>query len=224
MWKPNLNSITLKQEYSDYFPFLLPIIKEPWREARSQLPGCIGHCNDLKQQAGEAEELAWERRAFRGSDLGLASLLSGLSQSRLCGAGWGLGGPESKVGLLGISHPFCLASLVSLLKIRDLSPDSAPLSSSQPEWSWQKQYSFLGWPWAPTSPNNWEKCQGSLVAQSRCVPENLGPRWLQEDLNLITMYKLKGKHVCKMDFGFGVWTNMPCVSSPIAQSRVVWFA
>lgn len=175
-------------------------------------------------KAGEAEELAWEKWAFRGSDSGLAFLLSGLSQSRLCGEGWGLGGPESKEGLPGISHPSCLASLVSLLKICDLSPDSAPLSSSQPDWSWQKQYPFLGWLWAPTSPNNWERCQGSLVAQSRRVPENLGPCWLQEGLYLLTMYKLKGKHVCKMDFGFGVWANMPCVSSPTAQSRVVWFA
>ena len=49
MWKSNLSSITLKQEYGNYFPFLLPIITRPWRGARSQPPGCIGHCSDLKQ-------------------------------------------------------------------------------------------------------------------------------------------------------------------------------
>lgn len=50
--------------------------------------------------------------------------------------------------------------------------------------------------------HNRDRFQESLIAYSRRVPENLGPCWMEEDLHLLNMYKLKGKYTCKMDFGF----------------------
>ena len=47
-----------------------------------------------------------------------------------------------------------------------------------------------------------------MSRKSHCTeqtcPRKIGLTLAAEDLSLLTMSKLKGKHVCKMDFGFGV--------------------
>lgn len=66
------------------------------------------------------------------------------------------------------------------------------------------------------------KMSRNLVTQSKRVPENLGPRWLQEGLYLLlTMHKPKGSMFAKWTLGLEY--EQTRLALALQQHRVGWF-